>query len=108
MPRYEYQCPRCSAVREITHTIAGCDTLLFPCRNCGEPMTRNIGTPLVRGVAIYPFTLKTIRATERDGKLNLDGDVVVENRTQHEDIMHRHKSVTPYLHGSKCNDAPNL
>lgn len=108
MPRYNYKCYDCNVTREDVHTMSEHDTISISCPMCGNDMKVQIGAPLVRGVAIYPFTLKTIRATTRDGKLNLDGDVVVENKEQHKEIMRRHKSVTPYLDGSKCNDAPYL
>lgn len=108
MPRYDYKCYSCDVTREDVHIMSEHDAVVVKCPVCSKDMKVQIGAPLVRGVAIYPFTLKTIRATAHDGKLNSIGDVIVENKEQHREIMQRHKSVTPYLDGSKCNDAPYL
>lgn len=91
MARYDYRCPTCGCVTELTHPIADC-ALPRLCVLCCCAMERLINKPHIGGSLIYPFNLWNIRLPK--GQKH----ITIENKQHHKQVLAERGLDAPALH----------
>jgi putative FmdB family regulatory protein len=49
MPLYDYECPACGAVKEVSHSVAEIGKIRVECDACSEPMRKLLSVPTLIG-----------------------------------------------------------
>jgi putative FmdB family regulatory protein len=49
MPLYDYECPACGTVKEVSHSVAEIGKIRVECDACGEPMKKLLSVPTLIG-----------------------------------------------------------
>jgi len=49
MPKYDYECPKCGDVKEVSHSVSEIGKINVLCEDCQEPMKKLLSLPTLIG-----------------------------------------------------------
>lgn len=65
MPLYDYECPACGSVKEVSHSVADIGKIRVECDVCSEPMKKLLSVPALIG---FDDVGRSIGRKEREPK----------------------------------------
>jgi len=68
MPLYDYECPKCSAIKEVQHSVSEIGKIAVLCDDCKKPMKKMLSLPALIGFDNVGRSLSRKERTEAPKK----------------------------------------
>ena len=68
MPLYDYECPKCGAIKEVQHSVSEIGKIAVLCDDCKKPMKKMLSLPALIGFDNVGRSLSRKERTEAPKK----------------------------------------